>query len=87
MSKTRYVQLARNAKNGQYVSMTYTKKHPNTTVVERDKVKKEITLFRFFFSTWLRESSSQPGLCLSYNSQLTLLIYYYEKKQAFQKNS
>ena len=41
MSKTtKYVQHARNAKNGQYVSITYAKAHPNTTVIERDKIKK-----------------------------------------------
>ena len=40
MSKTtKYVEHARNAKNGQYVSIAYAKKHPNTTVIERDKVK------------------------------------------------
>lgn len=40
MSKTtKYVEHARNAKNGQYVSIAYAKKHPNTTVIERDKIK------------------------------------------------
>lgn len=39
MNKTKYVQHARNAKNGQYVSIAYAKKHPNITVIERDKVK------------------------------------------------
>ena len=40
MSKTtKYVENARNAKNGQYVSIAYAKKHPNNTVIERDKVK------------------------------------------------
>jgi hypothetical protein len=40
MSKTtKYVEHARNAKNGQYVSIAYAKKHPNTTVIEKDKVK------------------------------------------------
>ena len=34
MSKTtKYVQHARKAKNGQYVSIAYAKKHPNTTVI------------------------------------------------------
>ncbi len=37
---TKYVQHARSAKNGQYVSMAYAKAHPNTTVIERDKIKK-----------------------------------------------
>lgn len=41
MSKTQYVQHARNAKNGHYVSMAYAKAHPSTTVVERDKVKQK----------------------------------------------
>ena len=41
MSKTtNYVQHSRSAKNDQYVSMTYAKAHPNTTVIERDKIKK-----------------------------------------------
>ena len=40
MSKTKYVEHARNAKNGQYVSMAYAKSHPSTTVIERDKVNK-----------------------------------------------
>lgn len=74
MCKTSFVQHARNAKNGQYVSMTYAKKHPNTLVVERDKVKIEMTLFRFFFTTRIRESSSQPGLYMFHNSQSTSLI-------------
>ena len=40
MSKTtKYVEHARNGKNGQYVSIAYAKKHPNTPVIERDKVK------------------------------------------------
>ncbi len=37
---TKYVQHARSAKYGQYVSMAYAKAHPNTTVIERDKIKK-----------------------------------------------
>ena len=40
MSKTKYVEHARNAKNGQYVSKEYAAKHPNTTVIEKDKIKK-----------------------------------------------
>lgn len=41
MSKTtKYVEHARNAKNGQYVPIAYAKKHPNTTVIERDKIKR-----------------------------------------------
>lgn len=40
MSKTtKYVQHARDARNGQYVSMDFAKKHPNITVIERDKIK------------------------------------------------
>lgn len=38
-SKSKYVERARSAKSGQYVSMAYAKAHPNTTVIERDKVK------------------------------------------------
>ena len=38
-SKTKYVEHARSAINGQYVSMAYAQKHPKTTVTERDKVK------------------------------------------------
>ena len=37
--KTKYVEHARSAINGQYVSMAYAQKHPKTTVIERDKVK------------------------------------------------
>ena len=41
MSKTtKYVQHEKKKKNGQYVSMAYAKAHPNTTVIERDKIKK-----------------------------------------------
>jgi len=40
MSKTKYVEHARSAINGQYVSMKYAKKHPDTTVIERNKIKK-----------------------------------------------
>ena len=39
MNKTKYIQRARDARNDQYVSIAYAKKHPNTTVIERDKVK------------------------------------------------
>jgi hypothetical protein len=38
-TKTKYIEHARDAKTGQYVSMEYAKKHPSTTVVERDKKK------------------------------------------------
>ena len=37
MGKTQYVEHARDAKSGRYVSMEYAKRHPSTTVVERDK--------------------------------------------------
>lgn len=41
MSKTtKYVEHARSAINGQYVSIDYAKKHPKTTVIEKDKIKK-----------------------------------------------
>ena len=40
MNKTKYVEHARSAINGQYVSMDYAKKHPKITVIERDKIKK-----------------------------------------------
>jgi hypothetical protein len=36
MAKT--VKIARSAKTGQFVTMSYAKKHPNTTVVEKVKV-------------------------------------------------
>lgn len=39
MNKTKYIQRARDARNGQYVSIAYAKKHPNTTVIVRDKIK------------------------------------------------
>ena len=35
---TKYVERARSAKSGRYVKKSYAEKHPNTTVVERDKV-------------------------------------------------
>lgn len=38
MSKTKYVEHARSAKTGRYVSMSYAAKHPNTTVIEKDKI-------------------------------------------------
>lgn len=38
-SKSKYIEHARSAVNGQYISMAYAKKHPNTTVIEKDKVK------------------------------------------------
>lgn len=34
---TAKVSHARDAKTGRYVTMDYAKKHPSTTVVERDK--------------------------------------------------
>lgn len=37
---TKYVKHARDARNGQYVSMDFAKKHPNITVIERDKIKR-----------------------------------------------
>lgn len=40
MGKTKYVERARSAVNGQYVTMEYAAKHPKTTVIERDKIKK-----------------------------------------------
>lgn len=38
-SKSKYIEHARSAVNGQYVSMAYAKKHPSTTIIEKDKVK------------------------------------------------
>lgn len=38
MSKSRFVFHARSAKTGRYVSMAYAAKHPNTTVIEKDKI-------------------------------------------------
>ena len=40
MSKTKFVKHARDAKTGQYVTKQYAAKHPSTTVIERDKIKK-----------------------------------------------
>ena len=40
MSKTKYVEHARDARTGQYVSMDFARRHPHITVVERDKIKK-----------------------------------------------
>ena len=40
MNKTKYVERARSAINGQYVTMEYAAKHPRTTVIEKDKIKK-----------------------------------------------
>lgn len=37
--KNEYIERARNAINGQYVSKAYAQKHPKTTVIEKDKVK------------------------------------------------
>lgn len=39
MAKTKTVEHARNAETGEYVSKEYAKKHPKTTVVEKDKIK------------------------------------------------
>ena len=38
MKKSRFVLHARSAKTGRYVSITYAAKHPNTTVIEKDKI-------------------------------------------------
>lgn len=38
-TKTKIVKKARDAKNGRYVSLDYAEDHPNTTVVETEKVK------------------------------------------------
>lgn len=38
MSKSRFILHARSAKTGRYVSMAYAAKHPNTTVIEKDKI-------------------------------------------------
>lgn len=40
MNKVKYIERARSAINGQYVTMEYAAKHPKTTVIERDKIKK-----------------------------------------------
>ena len=40
MNKIKYVERARSAINGQYVTMKYAAMHPRTTVIERDKIKK-----------------------------------------------
>lgn len=37
--KTEYTERARDARTGRYVTLEYAKKHPNVTVVERDKKK------------------------------------------------
>ena len=39
MAKTKTVEHSRSAKTGEYVSKDYAKKHPATTVTEKDKVK------------------------------------------------
>jgi len=39
MGKTQYVEHARSAKTGQYVSKEYARRHPSTMVIERDKKK------------------------------------------------
>lgn len=38
-TKTKTVKKARNAKTGRYVSLEYAEEHPNTTVVETEKIK------------------------------------------------
>lgn len=38
-SKTKYVEHARDARTGRYVTMSFAINHPNITVIERDKVK------------------------------------------------
>ena len=38
--RTKYVYHARDARNGQYVSMKFAEQHPNITVIERDKIKR-----------------------------------------------
>ncbi|MCX5804093.1 MAG: hypothetical protein NTU69_11295 [Proteobacteria bacterium] len=38
---TKTVQHVRSAKTGQYVKKEEAKKHPSTTVTERDKIKKK----------------------------------------------
>lgn len=40
MGKTQYVEHARDARNGRYVPMSFALKHPNITVIERDKIKR-----------------------------------------------
>lgn len=37
--KSNYVERARSAINGQYVTMEYAARHPKTTVIEKDKKK------------------------------------------------
>lgn len=37
-TKTKTVERARRADNGQYTTKEYAKKHPNTIVVEKDKI-------------------------------------------------
>ena len=39
MSKTRFVEHARDARTGRYVPMSFAVKHPSITVIERDKIK------------------------------------------------
>ena len=40
MKKGNYIERARSAETGQYVSKQYAAQHPKTTVIERDKIKK-----------------------------------------------
>lgn len=37
--KIEYTERARSAKTGRYVTKEYAKKHPSTTVIEKDKKK------------------------------------------------
>lgn len=39
MAKTKTIEHSRSAKSGEYVTKEYAKKHPSTTVTEKDKVK------------------------------------------------
>lgn len=38
-TKIKEVKRGRSARTGQYVPIDYAKKHPNTTVIETDKIK------------------------------------------------
>ena len=38
-TKTKEVKKARSAKSGRYVTIDYAEKHPDTTVIETDKIK------------------------------------------------
>ena len=41
-TKTRIVKRARKAEDGQYTTMDYAKKHPDTTVIETDRIKVKV---------------------------------------------